>query len=135
MKFRARQRIRSAKDFSRIRTEGTRNTSGSFFVQGTLLSDDPAQSAAERSRLGVIASKRVGNAIVRARAKRLMREIYRKHAVKFTRPVDLVMVARPHLLKKPFSASEREFCNACRQLGILSVESVDSDLTVEQAER
>ena len=120
MRFRARQRIRSAKDFSKIRTEGNRISSGSFFVQGVLL--DPAEDTPEHalsSRLGVVASKRVGNAIYRARAKRLMREIYRKNAQLFVRPVDLVIVARPYLLKKPFAESERDFIYACRQLGLI----------------
>ena len=126
MKFRARQRLKSAKDFSKIRTEGTRISSGSFFVQGVIREiENPAANAGDLSRVGVVASKRVGNAIVRARAKRLMREIYRKHAPSFQRPVDLVMVARPYLLRKPFANSERDFLYACRQLGLISKESQD----------
>ncbi|MEM7672170.1 MAG: ribonuclease P protein component [Verrucomicrobiota bacterium] len=119
MRFRARQRIRSSKDFTKIRTEGSRVTSGSFFLQGVIRTLENSGSAWEQSRLGVVASKRVGNAIVRARAKRLMREIYRKHAMKLAHPVDLVMVARPHLLKKAMIESENEFCQACRSLGVM----------------
>lgn len=123
MKFRARQRIRSAKDFSKIRAEGRRITSGSFFVQGSVLSDVASDSAGEHSRLGVVASKRVGNAVIRARAKRLMRELYRKQACDFVCPVDLVMVARPHLLRKPFAVLTAEFSQVCQSLGILRSES------------
>lgn len=116
MKFRAQQRIRRATEFSNIRTEGKRIACGSFFVQGVVGSELPKPST--RSRLGVVASKRVGNAVIRAKAKRLMREIYRKHAPGFQLPVDMVMVARPHLLKKSFADSERDFRYACHQLGL-----------------
>ena len=126
MKLRARQRIRRPADFSNIRTEGKRIACGSFFVQCVV--GPPGQLSAENSRVGVIASRRVGNAVIRARAKRLMREIYRKHAPAFRFPADMVMVARPHLLKKSFADSERDFRYACHQLGLLepSSESADS---------
>ena len=121
MKFRAQQRIKRALDFSNNRTEGQRIVCGSFFVQGVV--GESGKQAPTESRLGVVASRRVGNAVIRARAKRLMREIYRKHAPGFQLPVDMVMVARPHLLKKSFADSEQDFRYACHQLGLFKVKT------------
>ncbi|MBP7008964.1 MAG: ribonuclease P protein component [Kiritimatiellae bacterium] len=55
-------------------------------------------------RLGVVASKRVGNAVERARAKRRLREAFRRQRSTFTGVTDdVVLVARRSLLKAPWA--------------------------------
>ncbi|HUF46722.1 MAG TPA: ribonuclease P protein component [Vicinamibacterales bacterium] len=60
-----------------------------------------------RDRLGIIASRRVGGAVVRNRAKRRLREIFRREApeaVRDDRPtVDFVAIARKELAGAPFA--------------------------------
>ncbi len=46
------------------------------------------------SRLGVVVTKKVGNAVARNRVKRLCRECFRLWKVMLPRGVDLVMIAR-----------------------------------------
>lgn len=48
-------------------------------------------------RLGVVAGKRVGSAVTRNRAKRLLREAFRALGDKAPTGVDCVLVARPEL--------------------------------------
>ncbi|MEP7124819.1 MAG: ribonuclease P protein component [Byssovorax sp.] len=52
------------------------------------------------ARLGVVASKKVGNSVVRNRAKRLVREAFRKNPDAFPDNLDVVIIVRPgaHLL-------------------------------------
>ncbi len=45
-------------------------------------------------RLGVVASRRIGNAVARARAKRLVREAFRATRDLWPEDVDLVVIAR-----------------------------------------
>ncbi len=53
------------------------------------------ESTADRSRLGVTVSKRVGNAVVRNRLKRLIREYFRKNRYAFGNNWDINVIAKP----------------------------------------
>ena len=50
-------------------------------------------------RLGVVSSRKVGPAVARSRARRLLREVYRRHRHQLHGEVDVVLVARAALLK------------------------------------
>jgi ribonuclease P protein component len=64
-------------------------------------------NALGRDRLGVVASKKIGGAVVRNRAKRRIREIFRStkpQATESRRGYDLVVIARQDLPRAPFDA-------------------------------
>lgn len=46
------------------------------------------------SQLGVIVSRRLGGAVIRNRARRLLKESFRLHQHELVRPIELVLVAR-----------------------------------------
>ncbi len=87
------ERLRSERDFSAVYATGK-----SWAAPGAVL----YSKATDRSiaRIGFVAGRRLGSAVQRNRAKRLLREAFRE-AVGWRKPpggVDLVLVARRRLL-------------------------------------
>ena len=58
------------------------------------------------NRLGISASKKVGNSVVRHRIARLVRESYRLNEEKFNSGLDIVVVAREDAAEIRYSAVE-----------------------------
>ena len=54
----------------------------------------PEQERKERARIGLTVSKKIGNAVVRNRVKRWLRESYRRMASSAPGGTDLVVIAR-----------------------------------------
>jgi ribonuclease P protein component len=77
-------------------------------------------NACGADRLGIIASRRFGGAVARNRAKRRVREIFRRHLSVDrqtpVRPLDVVVIPRRELLTSPMSLVESEFAAALRRL-------------------
>jgi ribonuclease P protein component len=71
-------------------------------------------------RLGVVASKKVGNAVHRARAKRRLREAFRLHRAQFDPAAgDVVLVARRSILHAPWDDVVAELLKLAAQIGLL----------------
>ncbi len=60
------------------------------------------------NRLGIVASRRVGGAVRRNRAKRLIREVFRLNKDR-VKAVDIVVIPRVQLLDAPFEAIAADF--------------------------
>jgi ribonuclease P protein component len=63
----------------------------------------------QASRLGLTVGRRLGPASVRNRAKRLLREVFRRNKGLLPRPLDVVLVARPALRELSYAEVEREY--------------------------
>jgi ribonuclease P protein component len=113
LKFRRAMRIRQGRDFSRTRQEGQRLVLGCLIVNWRRV---PAQAS---TRLGIVTSGKIGNAVVRSRARRLLRETFRVHQHDLAQPVDLVLVARPSIAGKDFAGVEKDFLTTLRKAGLL----------------
>jgi len=107
------QRIKQGRDFVRTRQEGQR------LVTGCLIANWRRLPASAPTRLGVITSRKIGEAVVRNRARRLLREAFRLHQHDLTPALDLVLVARPSIAGKPFAAVEKDFLTTLRKAGLL----------------
>ena len=78
-------------------------------VHGCLIANWLALPPGAASRLGVITGRKIGNAVVRARARRLLREAFRLHQHDLAQPLDLVLVARPSIVGKKYASVENDF--------------------------
>lgn len=107
------QRLKQTRDFTRLKAQGRR------LARGSVLMNWAALPAAGKSRLGVVAAKRIGNAVVRSRAKRLMRQAFRLHQLDLRVPSEIVLVARDSISGKAFADVERDFLAALRVAGLL----------------
>lgn len=57
------------------------------------------RSDSDRVRLGITATRKIGNSVTRNRAKRLVREAYRHEPIQGCGGWDLVVIVRPRLLQ------------------------------------
>lgn len=122
MRLRAGQRLRRNGDFRAVREQGRRLDCGAF--QFTWRIRPPGEPAAP-ARVGVVASRAsVGNAVHRARAKRRLRELYRRHQHLVPPGVDLVLTARGSLLRIDFAEAAQRFVHACSKLTPPSTQNV-----------
>ncbi|MBN1269742.1 MAG: ribonuclease P protein component [Kiritimatiellae bacterium] len=70
-------------------------------------------------RLGVVAGRKVGNAVARARAKRRLREAYRRNRDRFAGPFDVVIVARKSMGGAKWDDIVAELLYLARRAGLV----------------
>ena len=113
LQFNRAARIKRGRDFVRLRQAGERLATGCLIANWQRLSADAG------SRLGVITSRKIGGAVVRNRARRLLRETFRLHQHDLAGPVDLVLVARPSIAGRGFAEVERDYLATLRRAKLL----------------
>lgn len=96
------ERLLARSDFKKVMTEGRKKmvdrTCTLFFLP----------NASGRKRLGIIASKKVGNAVHRNRAKRKIREIFRRHKHLVGQDMDIVVISARKLVNLPYTILEQK---------------------------
>lgn len=108
MRYSRQQHLRKAEEFQAIRASGSRRECGFFYLNLLLLPDREPPLR----RAGFIASRRVGNAVRRNRAKRLLREAFRLNQERLPPSCDLVFVARPSINDAGLAEIERRLRGA-----------------------
>lgn len=108
--FETRHRLRKRADFTRVQTGG-RRVSGRFVTLLILANDCTAP------RLGLIASRKLGPAVSRNRAKRRLRDLFRRHrgALGEGAALDIVAIPRREICDAPFADVEADFLKALRR--------------------
>lgn len=114
MRLRSRQRMRRQSDFAAVRKEGRRQIGAAFVMA---VRRRPADPQFELPRFAVVASRRVGNAVVRNRLKRQLREIFRAHQTIFPGEADVVVTLQPRGVGTSFADLEQQFLTAARRCG------------------
>lgn len=69
-------------------------------------------------RVAVVASRKVGNAVRRAAAKRRLREVFRKNRAALSGAFDVVLVARADIIRASVGAIQEEFLALARRAGV-----------------
>ena len=106
-------RLRQSRDFARVRQQGGR------LALGCLIANWNKLPGGASPKLGVVTSKRIGGAVERSRARRLLRESFRRHQHELAQPVELVLVARNSISGKNFAGVEKEFLAALNRAGLI----------------
>ncbi len=94
------ERVRRRADYQRIYDRGAK-------VHGKLLTLFTLDNELNVGRLGIAATRKIGGAVSRNRAKRLIREVFRHN--KLAPGFDVVVVPRRELLDASLTAIEAEF--------------------------
>jgi ribonuclease P protein component len=106
-------RIGPSGDFARIRQHGQRIVLGCLIANWQLLPDGA------KPKLGVVTSKKIGSAVDRNRARRLLRESFRQHQHELAQPVEIILVARNSIAGKKFTDVEKDYLTTLRRAGLL----------------
>lgn len=101
------ERIRKKKEFLALYRKGKRYKARYF----NLIYHS---NGLAHSRVGVVAGRKVGNAVTRNRAKRWMRELYRRNKDLLAYPVDLLIVATNEMKTASFSELVEQYTRAMR---------------------
>lgn len=114
MRLRSRQRLRRQSDFAAVRQEGRRQFGAAFVFAARQRPTDPR---AELPRFAVVASRRVGNAVMRNLLKRRLRAIFRAHQTLFPGDTDVIVTLQAKAAGATFSELEKQFLTAARRSG------------------
>ena len=109
MRFRPAQRIRRRAEFQRVYDRGAR-------VHGRYATLFVLANERDVSRLGIAATKKLGGAVQRNRAKRLIREVFRRNDI--ASGYDIVVIPKRDVLDASVTALDAEYRNLLgRRLG------------------
>src|ERR1700759_5240198 len=109
-------RLRRTEDFARLREEG-------ITIQNRYVLMSRMPNGLAYNRYGLVTSKRVGVAVGRNRARRLLREALRSLNPQPRSGFDIVFVVRQPLVQQPFDAVTRIVAEMFRQANLMLVES------------
>jgi len=96
----ARERIRNRPEFERIYRTGTK-------VHGRYMTVFVMPNGGDSPRFGVAATRKLGSAVERNKAKRRARELFRRR--KAIGGLDIVIVPRREMLDAPFATLEADY--------------------------
>ncbi|MGF1531876.1 MAG: ribonuclease P protein component [Puniceicoccaceae bacterium] len=111
-RFGADARIRKRPEFLRVREKGLERHGRGFLLQCA-----PGGPEQTRPRLGVIVTKRLGNAVVRNRAKRVFRALFRSCGAERYPVADWVVVVRKGYLGQNHAALSESWNGTLDSLG------------------
>jgi ribonuclease P protein component len=110
------ERLKRRTDFRAIAQAGARAPAQPFVLQA-LRRDAAGSAAGPVVRIGFTVSKQVGNAVVRNRVRRRLREMVRlKPETAFAAGHDYVLIGRRNALTYPFGDMARELDGALRRV-------------------
>ena len=104
-------RLTGAPEFARLKREGT-STAGRYFVFSVLAHGDGP------TRVGLITTRKIGNAVARNRLRRRLRELFRTQAPGFREGMWLVVIARHRAAQASFAELAAEWAKLVQRAGL-----------------
>jgi ribonuclease P protein component len=99
------RRLRRRAEFQKVFDSGQR-------IRGRFLTLLVASGEASLTRLGIVASRKLGDSVRRNRAKRLIRELFRQlNSPERLLGVDIVVIPRVELFDASYASLEEDFRN------------------------
>jgi len=124
------RRLRRRPEFLRVQRNGRRFATPGLVLQAcpvhqpaTLSGPAGSSGSAHLDDIGIgfTASKKVGNAVARNRARRRLKALVREHMPTAAKPgVDYVVIARQGTITRPWPALQQDFMAALKRLKMLA---------------
>ena len=112
--------LKKNKDFQNVYRNG-RSYANKYLVMYVL------ENNTDRNRLGISASRKVGNSVVRHRLARLVRESYRLHENIFNSGLDIVVVARRNAASVGYREIESALLHLSKLHHVIKVHFYDEE--------
>jgi len=110
-------RLRDRSDFNRIYRGGKSFANGQFVVYWS------KRSETEQFRMGVSVSKKLGNAVVRNRMRRVVKEMVRLNSDQIADKTDFILIVRKPAVTMKTKELERSMLHVLRKAGLLKSRS------------
>ena len=117
----ASNRLLNPRGFQEVRRMGHRIHCGPFIFQCHV------SESLTTPRLGIVASRRVGNAVKRNYGKRMFRELFRKHAAELPQGSELVIVLRSNFNRHSFENLGARLLRACHTIQKKQLADITTD--------
>lgn len=104
------QKLRRRSEFTRVYERGIR-------LRGRFMTCFALPNGLDSPRLGIAASQKIGNAVVRNKAKRRVRELFRAH--KPLTGIDIVVIPRREMVTASWPHIETDYRAALQRLAKL----------------
>ena len=100
------ERLTKRPEFQKVLAEGKKKRIGRLCTVFSLPNE------LNRKRLGIIASKKVGNAVARNRVKRAIRETFRQMRHRMAPAVDIVVISGKEMVAESYKVIDEKLSNA-----------------------
>ena len=105
--------IKKNEEFRRIYRSG-KSCANDSLIMYVLKQEDNK----ENKRIGISASKKIGNSVIRHRIARVLRECFRLHRDELKSGYDIVVIARQPAAAMGYEDMSRAFLDLCSRMGI-----------------
>lgn len=108
-------RLRKHADYTNVYGKGAKINTSLFMLYWLTPVD-----RCEGWRIGLTVTRKIGGSVTRNRIKRLLRESFRSLLPELRQPVDIVIVVRKAIVKKPYDVVRTAVRDACQRADLFA---------------